>query len=142
MRSLLFIVMFIASAFSALAQSAADNCDFLKNLKFKNGRDTIVIKATLRDFLEAPPRIVRKSRSSPVIYKYKFSDNIAFQPENCDLKYVMPLLYSAAVKEPFTANTKLGITVYLTCIVFNEFYLNDDQPDCLVIRVSRKKPVP
>ncbi len=140
MRVLLVIIVFVASSLCALAQSATDSCVFLKNLRFKNGRDTIIVKAVLRDFLEAPPRIITKDGHRPAIYKYRFSDYIAFQPEGCSKKYMMPLLYSAAAKDPFTANTQLGITIYVTCIVFNENYLQDQQLDCLVIRVSRTKP--
>jgi len=136
MRSLFLALILAVLSLGSVAQT---QCDFLKNLKFRNGRDTIVVKATLHDFLEAPPRVIRKGRASPAIYKYRFSDDIAFQPGNCSKKYVMPLLHSAAAKYPFTANTQLGITVYLTCVVFDERYLEDDQPDCLVVRVSRTK---
>jgi hypothetical protein len=136
MRSLSIGLALLTLGFSASAQS---QCGFLKNLKFKNGRDTVVVKAILRDFLEAPPRIITKEGYSPAIYKYRFSDYIAFQPESCSKKYMMPLLYSAAARDPFTAHPQPGITIYLTCIVFDENYLRDQQYDCLVIRVSRTK---
>ncbi|MBS1531912.1 MAG: hypothetical protein JSU01_16535 [Bacteroidetes bacterium] len=139
MRSVFISIALIASGMSAFAQSTMDNCNLFKNIRFKNGRDTIVVKAILRDFLQAPPRVIMKSGHRPAIYKYQFSDYIAFQPENCDKKYMVPLLYSAAIKEPFTNDTKLGITIYATCIVFNEDYLKDQQYDCLVISVTRAK---
>jgi hypothetical protein len=139
MKSLFIGLMLTIPGFSTLAQSKGDTCSFLKNLKFKNGRDTVVVKAVLRDFLQAPPRIIPKNGRHPAIYKYRFSDYIAFQPDDCSKKYMMPILYSTAAKDPFTNNTQFGITIYVTCIVFDENYLQDQQFDCLVIRVSRTK---
>jgi hypothetical protein len=133
MRSLLIGIVLAVTGLNALAQPANDSCNFLKNLKFKNGRDTIVIKAVLRACLEAPPRLLNKH---PSIYDYKFDSYIDFQPENCSKEYDEPLLNSAVIKAQFLNGENLGITIYLTCVVFNEHssYTNGD-PDCLVIKV-------
>jgi hypothetical protein len=138
MKTLLIVIAFVASAFSLLAQST-NNCDFLKNLKFENGRDTIVVKAVLLDYLQAPPRLIKKKR--PKIYRYRFGSNILFQPENCARKYQEPALSAISDKENLLNGNNLGATVYLTCVVFNESLLNNGELDCLAICVSRKKPI-
>jgi hypothetical protein len=137
MRSVFVILALAALGSSASAQSKAKPCDFLKNLKFRNGRDTIVVKAILCSDIEAPPRLLNKH---PSIYKYKFDSYIEFQPENCSKKYNEPLLSSAAAKARFLNGNNLGITIYLTCIIFDEHTIRKDVPDCLVIRVFRTMP--
>ncbi|MBS1525620.1 MAG: hypothetical protein JST19_08220 [Bacteroidetes bacterium] len=132
MRSLFVGVSLLVLGLNVSAQS---QCDFLKNLKFKNGRDTIIVKAVLRDFLLAPPRTLFKK--PPAIYKYKFDSNILFQPENCDRNYEMPVISSRWVDPENILNSdNLGLTVYLTCVVFNESALTRGQPDCLVIKIK------
>jgi hypothetical protein len=140
MRALFVGILIIASGLGALAQSKTDTCSFLKKVRFKNGRDTIVVKAVLLDFLLAPPRFIEKK--TPNIYKYKFGSDILFQPENCGNKYEKPVLSSKSVDgEGILNGSNLGATIYLTCIVFDESILDTGEYDCLVIRVSRKKPV-
>jgi len=134
MRAFLVIIVFVASSLSALAQSATNRCDFLKNLKFNTGRDTIIIKATLLDFFLAPPRLIKQKQ--PSIYKYKFNSYIQFQPENSVKQYGEPFLHIGSDKENVLSGDNLGITVYLTCVVFNESSLKKGEPDCLIIKIT------
>jgi len=138
MRPLFIGILLIVSGSSALAQSKTDMCSFLKNLKFKNGRDTIVVKAVLYDVHMAPPRL--RTKKHPTIYRYKFGSEIAFKPVNCFKEYSEPLL-DKAWDEKILKGSNNGITLYLTCVVFNEhFYYNNGEPDCMIIKVSRKNP--
>jgi len=137
MKLLLIGLTLLILGFDVSAQS---QCDFLKDLKFRNGRDTIVVKAVLRDFLLAPPRLMLKR--PPGIYKYRFGSNILFQPENCSKEYQKPVLSARSVdKENILNGDNLGITIYLTLVVFDESVLNKGEYDCLIIQISRSKPV-
>src|SRR5579863_320690 len=93
MRSLFIGILLLVSRTSTLAQSTTDTCNFLKNMKFKNGRDTLVVKAILYDVHMAPPRLLTKKH--PTIYRYKFGSEIAFNPVNCAKEYSEPLLDKA-----------------------------------------------
>jgi hypothetical protein len=138
MRILFISILLVASGLFASAQSATDTCSFLKNLTFNNGRDTIIVKAVLLDYLQAPPRLITKK--PPRIYRYKFTSDVSFQPENCAKKYKKPVLSNVSDKEGIFEGDNLGTTIYLTCLVFNESFLNKNEPDCLVIGISKKKP--
>ncbi|HWD87924.1 MAG TPA: hypothetical protein VG367_07350 [Mucilaginibacter sp.] len=113
----------------------SSQCDFLKNLKFKNGRDTITIKAVLGDIVEAPPRVSFKNKPRPTIYKYKFSSYLSFRPENCIGEYSAALLDNAFDNKILTYSNR-GITVFITCIVFNQSFDNVIGHDCIVIKVA------
>jgi hypothetical protein len=140
MRWLIVILCSIGLHYSLTAQTnptRQTQCDFLKNIKFRNGKDTIVIKAILHDIIEAPPRVITLKKSSRSIYKYKFGSKIVFQPENCTKKYSAPLL-DAEYDNHLLNSDNLGITVYLTCVVFNEYFDNNGMPDLIVINIVPK----
>lgn len=135
MKSSFLAIVLIAFGLGVSAQSKTDSCSFLKNLKFKNGRDTIVVKAILRDFILAPPRLLLKK--APSIYKYKFRSYLLFQPENYGRTYDTPIISSKSVDPNNILNgDNLGLTVFVTCVVFNESTLAKGLPDCLVIKVK------
>jgi len=133
MKSLFLIIMLTVLGLSSFAQS---QCDFLKNLKFRNGRDTIMVKAILDAMVQAPPPIIYKGKK-PSIYKYKSYSQISFKPENCSEIFTIPISSKADADYLYKSN---GETIYLTCIAFNEHITNMRDPDCIVIRVSLKKP--
>ncbi|WP_426668585.1 hypothetical protein ACPPVU_20420 [Mucilaginibacter sp. McL0603] len=140
MRWLIVILCSVGFSYGITAQTnptRQTQCDFLKNIKFRSGKDTIVIKAILHDIIEAPPRLITLKKSPRSIYKYKFGSEIVFQPENCTKKYSAPLL-DAAYDNHFLNSANLGITVYLTCVVFNEYFDNNGMPDLIVINVAPK----
>ena len=90
MKSLIIALFIVGYSLNTIAQTTIQkntNCSFFKNLKFKNGRDTIVVKAILYDYFKAPPKLLK---INPSIYKYKFDSYISFQPENC-LKNILSL---------------------------------------------------
>ncbi len=136
MKSLIISLLIVGYSLNTITQATIqkdNNCSFFKNLKFKDGRDTIVVKAILYDYLQAPPKL---SNIKPSIYKYKFDSYIAFQPENCLKKYSEPIL-NAADPGKLLNGDNLGLTVYLTCVIFNEHFLNSNgDPDCLVIKIT------
>jgi hypothetical protein len=134
MRLIFIGVLSIFISASSIAQTTSNACSLFKKLKFKNGRDTIVVKAILYGNVQAPPKLLNVL---PSIYKYKFDGYVEFQPENCLQKYNEPILNSAAVKTQFLNGNNTGLTVYVTCVVFNEHFLHTNgDPDCLVIKIT------
>jgi hypothetical protein len=139
MKTLFFALVLSIIATAACAQAWKDTCSFLKNLKFKNGRDTNTIKATYIDLLQAPPELIVKQR--PKIYQYKIGSYLNFQPENCGLQFAIPLLAGKWVDSDNILNEhKLGAIIKLTIVVFNESFLNKNEPDCLIIKVTSARP--
>jgi len=134
MRSIFIGLLFVFTGISSIAQTKAKSCDLFKNLQLKNGRDTVVVKAIFYSNVQAPPKLLNIQSS---IYKYKFDSFIEFQPENCLKKYNEPLLNSVGVKDQLLNGNNTGLTVYLTCVVFNEHFLHTNGDlDCLVIKIT------
>ncbi len=124
---------------TALGQEKTDTakCDFLENLTFKNGTDTIIITgiktANSKINLSENALKVAKKLGKDVHY---LSSGIAIKRHGCNKVYLVSnidfgeeslKLWDAAPTEP----------LYFRCIVFEGYY-EIKQPFFIVDRISRK----
>jgi len=143
------IVIFFGISFSlntiphvAIGQDTL--CNFLNNIKYKNGVDTVVIKASYLGVTKISGNIngtdfVNKliKLHKGVIIRNTFQSQIEFHSENCSEIYDGPLKYL----DHNTLSLISGMTVYLTCIAFEGYkYDNYATPYFIVINVRRQKP--
>jgi hypothetical protein len=141
MKSLIIALLIVGYSLNTIAQTIIQKdttCSFLKNIKFKNGTDTVIIKATLVDITPAPPPIIDLKNPGRRINKYKFNSELWFQPENCTEKYYAPLKDSA-YDETILNASGLGKIIYVTCVVFKEKTYRQGWPDFMAIKVAAKK---
>jgi hypothetical protein len=136
--ALLFITSFSINAKAQTAVKQDTSCSFLKNLRFKNGVDTIVIKATYLDLVQLPPPLV----SMEGFYrKQKLSGQIHFKPENCSTEYIVPLKMFRD-RDGLLTGGNLGLSVRLTCVVFKKYlHVYGNVPFFIVIKAVPEKPV-
>ena len=129
-----------------------ENCDFLKNLTFKNGRDTIVIKATYEEFIEGSPDPFLDDLGKNHQLKYNefgvlppkkgeemgdSGSNMGLIPENCSELYYAVLSRKISYKG---FPQKMGTPVYITCVVFNNpKYVYRGLPYFVIINVKVRK---
>jgi hypothetical protein len=139
----LFVIFFTISGKAQTVVSKDTSCSFLKNLRFKHGVDTIVVKGTLSALVQLAPfttyeeNFLKRRR----VNIHKIGSEIEFQPENCTKAVLAPLMVFAD-KERFINSDNNGISIYVTCVVF-EGYLGytNHSPYVLVIKVAPQKPI-
>ncbi|HEY4324761.1 MAG TPA: hypothetical protein VGN20_12270 [Mucilaginibacter sp.] len=132
------LLVCILFCLSCLAQGTS--CDFLKNIKFKNGVDTFTVKATFLSLLQLRPPLV----SMVSFYKkQKLTDEIEFRPENCSTSYVVPLK-AFEDKEGLFSGDNLGLNILLTCVIFEKYLHSDidgESPFFIVIKAVPQRPI-
>ena len=143
MKILAIILFFASLALPGRAQTtiARDtSCSFLKNLRYKNGVDTVVISGTVVASVRLPPfsmyeeRFLRK-RGVDI---NKIGSSIEFRPGNCSGSFLMPLMVHAD-KGNFLDHYN-GKRIKLTCVVFQGYAGNKDHsPYVLVLRAVPEK---
>lgn len=131
-----------------------DTCHIFNSLQFKNGIDTIVVKATYDALIKSPDYSILKELEKENKLKYDefgvdtgeedSGSAISFVPENCNK------LYDATISKKIPLNTIMNLqkdaSIYLTCIVFevdksHQIYLNSNyEPFFVIIDFSLKKP--
>jgi hypothetical protein len=151
MKKIIFTFFVISLSFNARAQGTAIQdtlCSFLKNLKFKNGVDTIEVKATLDDYHRGSDEPVlkilgdeKKLLYSEYTNQKHGSSSLSFRPVNCQESYDATLsrkIYDktftritnnigAYIKDIVDMdNLKIGQVIYLKCIVFEENRFRDN----------------
>lgn len=135
----LFILSFSVGAFAQVKKAESSDCDLLKNLKFKNGTDTIVIKAVysgLDELLGNEP-IFNTLRKEGKAKKNSFNSQVTFKPINCEQEYIVPDA-SNAISALKLSN--IGKQLYFTCVVFDrkDWYYKDT-PFFMIIKVHTEK---
>jgi hypothetical protein len=139
---ILIITLFFAGLTSiAGAQTTIGkdtSCSFLKNLKFKNGADTLVIRGTMVASIQLAPfttyeESFLKKRGIDI---KKIGTSIEFKPEHCTKNWVLPLMVHAGLGD--LLNHSEGKTITITCLVFNGYSgYKDHSPYVLVIKAER-----
>jgi hypothetical protein len=141
MFKLIIAIVFLTISTNAMAQSPAirdTDCNFFKDLKFKNGLDTLMVKTT---YLEAAKMIPISRRFETLDEERKikskaFTYQLGIQPEGCSKIYYGPSSYNGNIN-----NIRVGTVVYVTCIVFERRDLAyQGVPFFVIIDVSVKKP--
>lgn len=146
MFKLIITILFLGFSISAIAQTTVKNdtsCSFLKNIKFKNGVDTVVVKVTFVDInpLSSLGRLDELKENG--VDKSKFIYQLVFKPENCSKEYIGASsagnINRILKQNPFPLS--LTVTLYITCVAFNKYnYDNDGTPYFVVIKITTKKP--
>lgn len=92
-------------------------CGVFKNLKFKNGVDTVIIKAIYREMVASTPGgTLFKTLEKEKKFKSKmFTYDIGLQTEDCPEIVYAP---SSVKKTDILKNADLGEVFYFTCVVF------------------------
>jgi hypothetical protein len=127
MKRLIILLFAIGCSINGLAQAPASrdtSCDFLKNVKFKNGSDTVVVRATYWSITKISPGLIEivKKLYKGVIRHNTFSSQIVFYPENCSRTYQGPIVDY----DPRMLNSNAGITIYVTCVAFEGYPSDND----------------
>ena len=102
-------------------------CSFLKNLNFKNGSDTVVIKAKYEEI----HRVVVSKQLRELDHKklLKLSDfkyNIGFTPEGCQTPYTAVSRDSSSTALSLFNENYSGRKVVLTCIAYEGYSVKSD----------------
>jgi hypothetical protein len=139
MKKLTILLFAIGCSISALAQTPTrqdTSCDFFKNVKFKNGSDTLVVKAVFQSVTRIPEGFIEivKKLYKGVFQRNTFSSQIVFYPENCSRTYQGPIIDY----DPRMLNSNAGITIYETCVAFEGYMYDKDTPFFIVTNVSFK----
>jgi hypothetical protein len=152
MCKLIIAILFINFPMNVMAQTTVKKdigCNFLKNVKFSNGADTITEKAIYDELFRSPDYSQLKQLDKEKKLHYsdfgteysetESSTAISFFTENCSKKYMGTISKNQSID----LNTlKPGTTIYLTCVVFEgaEWSYTDGTHFFVVINVSLKKP--
>lgn len=124
MRNKLIIIgVFLAFATCACTQRKAlrQGCDFLKNLHFTNGVDTIVVLAYKHASVKPPPydENLTKLHRKKKLNKRDFTYTVDFTPLNCPDKYIVfckdTSRFAFDIQE-----TNYHKAVLIRCIVFED----------------------
>jgi hypothetical protein len=160
---ILLVVIGYASNASAQTSVTADtSCSFLKNIKFKNGVDTVVVKVLFRAYTEGSdePRLKILADKKELSYGEYVSEDFgsnafSFIPVNCTSRYDGTLsrkIYdktfirktkdlNAYLKEVFDVDTlKHDEVIYLTCLVFEDQRTIDRSGDYFFTIIDLKVP--
>ena len=154
MKSLVIILTVILYSDHVRAQNAVvqdTSCTFLKNLTFKNGVDTVEVKAVYQDFLKGSDYQILKAldREKKIIYKeygvdtgeVENSRSLYFKPVNCQIFFegtISKKIYNipSALKSQNLADYSrtpikiedlpIGQIIYLKCLVFEDNRFRDN----------------
>jgi hypothetical protein len=150
-KKLLIFVVLICTLSKGHAFSKVDStCNFLKNIEFKNGVDTIIVKGRFHSFFRSPDYRILKELDKEKLIKYADfgedksgideSSAVSFFTGNC------PTFYSGTLRNNIDPNyisqLKEGDVILLTCIVFSTKRFNHpeifkkDEPYFLILSVS------
>jgi hypothetical protein len=116
---ILFCLFFLSKVQAQIPALSIKGCQVFKNLQYKNGRDTVVIKATFREI----DKFAGNDRLNELI-KLKsvgaddFDYQIGFIPENCSETYFAPAKEKRI--NSMLKSLKSDPEIYLTCVVFEK----------------------
>jgi len=161
-KSILFLPVYLfCFSMIGLAQIKVANnkaCNFLRNLPFKNGTYTVIVKATFKGLFRSPDYITLKDLEKAKKLKYKEfgvdtgevenTSSISFVPERCTHLYSGPLIrktFYTSSNNTFKLDLNTlaeGKVIYLTCVVFEDrkYRYADGTPFFVVINVFTEKP--
>jgi hypothetical protein len=155
MKKIISILLAIGFCLNTMAQSMPvqhPSCDFITKIKFKNGKDTIVIKAVYNDFLKSAAYPVLKALDKEKKLRYSdfgynkreplTSSAIAFTPENCTKSYIGTVRKKDLNNKEISMNTMpIGTVLYLTCVFFeSKKWEYNGVPFFVIIEVVKEKP--
>jgi hypothetical protein len=140
------VVMLLLISSSALAQGKLDqgDCDFFGPLHFKNGKASVIIKVTFKEFFRSGDEPLftklekeKKLRSSDYFTRCCGGSAISFIPENCS-----KMCYGVMIQKKMNFDINLakpGNILYLTCIVYEGEKSFDNFTFFTVNNISLKK---
>jgi len=137
---ILFYLVFLGKVQAQIPALSVKDCQIFKNLQYKNGRDTVVIKAAFKDIA----KFAGNDRLNELI-KLKsvgaddFDYQMGFIPENCNETYYAP------AKEKRINSMLKGLKsdpeIYLTCVVFEKReWEYQGVPFFVIIKASANNP--
>lgn len=141
---LVFLLVIGSSCLKAQYITYTKDCDFLGPLHYKNGKVTVIIKATYKDLYRSPEEGTAKElqKKNKLRYKDYFQSCcggtcIGFTPDNCSKEYGATMFN----KIKFDINHfRVGDTFYLTCVVFDMKRDSKYVPFFVINNISLTKP--
>jgi hypothetical protein len=116
MIKLLPVILTLSLPATSFAQAPLD-CNFLKDLKFKNGTDTIVVKATYVDRIEVHTNgnAFNSLKKQGKVKTTGYDEQLTFKPINCKESYTAPDGSGDLNGLEFS---NIGKTFYFTLVAF------------------------
>ena len=144
LRSIIALA-FISLTIKVAAQSPIKSetiCGVFKSLHFKNGLDTIQIKAR---FVDLNPLVsegyLDQLNKEKGVNKKNFYYQLSFEPENCSKQYLAPCSDRNINKILKTNHSGAAIKLSLTIVVFEKYsYDTDGTPYFVVIKTLSETP--
>ena len=135
-------LFFSMNVLSQIVENRANACGFLQSLKYKNGVDTVIFTATLKDVTEdvGGGNIFKTLDKEKKLNSKNFVDQVGLQPDGCTKIYYAPL-HKKADPEKVLVPININAKAYITCVAFKRHeWENEGVPFFVVIKISLKKP--
>jgi hypothetical protein len=115
--------------------NSINDCTFLTQLEFQNGRDTVQVIAYYHDYSFPNKTVLREIEKSGILKANDYSRALILKPEDCEMMFVGPFDVKND-KVNFLADPKyLGTKLKFTCIVV-EGYKFKEYPFFLISAVE------
>lgn len=121
MKRQLLIVFFATGCFGFVYGQGRTECDFLKQAKFRNGRDTITLQVLCQEVGKALDKnILHSLQANGILKERDFGYSLFFKPLDCDNTY--GISSSDRSKEALTVfrPESAGKVFVIRCIVFRD----------------------
>lgn len=147
MKKYIYIVItLLITSFAALAQEKPieKGCDFLGSLHFKNGKATIIVQATYKEFFRSGDELFftklekkGKLRKGDYFVRCCGGSKVGFVPENCSK------MYSATMRRKIKldiSHFKPDSTFYLLCTVYDGVEWENNSQFFTIENIFSKRP--
>jgi hypothetical protein len=143
MKNYIIVILSLAclNAFSQDRLPVRNGCDFLENLHFKNGVDTIVVKAYYEGYYQLIPLPVMKQlQSAKKLKMVDFKYALSFKPINCSKEYGNPCRYGGSKAQYLLDRQPMEKIVYLTCVVYQGHHNFPNELFYVIDKISIESP--
>lgn len=122
----IFLGIIILIGTEALCQPEKD-CSFLSHVKFKNGTDTLTIRAVIKEMgrWSKNSSILLKLESQSKLREKDFLYAIGFQLKSCTDYYYIPSRDTGQTAISLFEAETIGSSILLRIIVFEDLYYNN-----------------
>ena len=135
--------MISVTAFTQKKRFIKDGCDFLGDLHFNHGTDTIVIKANYQGYYKLMPLpVMKKLQLNKKLNVKDFRYSVAFIPLGCSKRFGNPCRDSNGKAMSMMNKLSIGQTVYLTCVVYQGYYNFPNELFYTIEKVRTKNLIP
>ena len=142
MKNLAFVILvfFFHVCFAQDNKSIRADCDFLKDLHFKNGTDTIVVRVSYQALYSQGTGLILKDLERKKKLNAKILTNaIGFKVANYNRHFMGAYHVKNKTEMDMLDQLPEGSIVYLTCIVYEGYY-NYREPFFTIDKLEIKGP--